>query len=301
VVLAAGLALCVAAIWSQRHQISAALHRLDWYTVPLAWLAVAAGMGFAMQSWRVLLADFGSPLPLPAAARIFYLSQLGKYVPGSVWPLLAQVELGREHQVPARRSATVGLLAVAFSLASGLLVAAVTLPLARGGLAGRYWWAFAAVPPLLAMLHPRLLNPLLAIGFRLIRREPPGEPLTLAGVTRSIGFLVLTWLAFGGQVWLLAHDLGAGGWPLLPLAVGGFALAFALGLLVVFVPAGAGVREAVLVVVLAPVLNAGAALLVALLSRVLLSVADLVFAGAAVLAERRHRRSLPDVPEAARP
>jgi uncharacterized membrane protein YbhN (UPF0104 family) len=294
-------ALCAVAVWSQRQQLTDALTRLHWYTVLLAELAVAAAMVFVMQSWRVLLVDLGSDLPVPAAARIFYLSQLGKYVPGSVWPLLAQVELGREHKVPARRSATVGVLIIVLSVAAGLLAALVTLPLAGGGLAGRYWWAFAAVLPLLAVLHPRVLNPLLAWGFRLIRREPPGEPLSTSGVIRSICWSLLGWLAYGGQVWLLAHDLGAGGARLLPLSVGGFALAWVAGLVLVIAPAGAGVREAVLVAVLAPALSAGAALLVALVSRLLMSFADLLFAGGAVLAERRHRRSLGSVAEVARP
>jgi uncharacterized membrane protein YbhN (UPF0104 family) len=297
--LLVALVLCAATVWSQHRQLGDALHRLHWYTVPLAGLAVAVAMAFIMQSWRVLMIDLGSDLPLPAAARIFYLSQLGKYVPGSVWVLLAQVDLGREHKVPPRRSATVGVLILVLSNAAGLLAALLTLPLAGEGLARRYWWAFAAVPPLLAVLHPRLLNPLLARGFRLIRRQPPGEPLSLAGVVRSIGWSLLAWLAYGAQVWLLAHDLGAGGARLLPLAVGGFALAWAVGLLVVLAPAGAGVREAVLVVTLAPVLNVGGALLVALVSRVLMSSGDLVLAGAAVLAERRHRRRADAVAEVA--
>jgi glycosyltransferase 2 family protein len=293
--------LCAVAGWSQRHQLATALARLDWYSVLLAELAVAVAGGCVLQAWRVLLADLGTTLPLPAAARIFFLSQLGKYVPGSVWPLLAQVDLGREHRVPARRSAAVGVLIIVLSVASGLLAALLTLPLSGAGLAGRYRWAFAAVPPLLAVLHPRILNPLLARGFRLIRRQPPGEPLSLPGVVHAIGWSLLGWLAYGGQVWLLATGLGAGGARLLPLSVGGFALAWVVGLLLVVAPAGAGAREAVLVVVLAPVLNPAAALLIALVSRVLMSVADLLFAGGAVLAERRHRRALSGVPEVARP
>src|SRR5205823_6240647 len=126
------------------------------------------------------------------------LSQLGKYVPGSVWPLLAQVELGREHKVPARRSATVAVLIIVLSVAAGLLAALLTLPLSGDGLAGRYRWALAAVPLLLAAVHPRVLNPLLAWGFRLIRRQPPGEPLSLTGIIRSICWSMLGWLAYGG-------------------------------------------------------------------------------------------------------
>jgi uncharacterized membrane protein YbhN (UPF0104 family) len=56
---------------------------------------------------------------------------------------------------------------------------------------------------------------------------------------------------------------------------------------VVFAPAGLGVREAVLVVALAPVVDAGAALVVAVLSRLVMTVADVAWAGLSVLLSRR--------------
>ena len=68
---------------------------------------------------------------------------------------------------------------------------------------------------------------------------------------------------------------------LLPLAVGAFSLASVAGLLALPVPAGAGVREAVLVVALSPVLPVGQALLLALVSRALLTVGYLAAATAA--------------------
>ncbi len=44
-----------------------------------------------------LLNDLGSPLPPAGSLRVFFLGQLGKYVPGSVWPAVAQMELGRDY------------------------------------------------------------------------------------------------------------------------------------------------------------------------------------------------------------
>jgi uncharacterized membrane protein YbhN (UPF0104 family) len=80
--------------------------------------------------------------------------------------------------------------------------------------------------------------------------------------------------------------------------MGIFGLAWVAGLLFVVVPAGAGVREVILVVGLASVLSSGAALAVALLSRVLLTVTDLVLAGAAVAAYRARGTKAPSTTEA---
>ncbi len=65
------------------------------------------------------------------------------------------------------------------------------------------------------------------------------------------------------------------------LALGGFAFAWSVGFLVVFVPAGAGVRDVLLVALLSPVIGVGGGTAVALVSRVLTTAGDMLAAGVA--------------------
>jgi uncharacterized membrane protein YbhN (UPF0104 family) len=73
-------------------------------------------------------------------------------------------------------------------------------------------------------------------------------------------------------------------------ATGGFAVAWCAGFLLVVAPAGAGVREAALVLVLGGTLARPQAWVVALVSRLLFVVGDLGWGGVALLAGRRPRR-----------
>jgi hypothetical protein len=67
---------------------------------------VLAALVCTMLVWRALMAGLGSPLSVGVASRVVFVGQLGKYLPGSVWPVLAQIELASEHKVPrARRAA----------------------------------------------------------------------------------------------------------------------------------------------------------------------------------------------------
>jgi len=75
------------------------------------------------------------------------------------------------------------------------------------------------------------------------------------------------------------------------LCAGLYGLAWTAGFLAIVVPAGAGIREAVLVIGLAPYLPAGGALVVALLSRVVATIVDVSLAGIGVLMNRLARRS----------
>jgi uncharacterized membrane protein YbhN (UPF0104 family) len=93
---------------------------------------------------------------------------------------------------------------------------------------------------------------------------------------------------------VLAVGLGADPWQALPVAIGGFAIAFSLGPLLVVLPAGAGVREAVLVVLLHSVLSTSEATAVALTSRGILMATDGLLALAAGLVPHRAGRAATD-------
>lgn len=260
--------------------------------------AVLAGLFAGLLTWRAVLADLGSTLPLPVALRVFFLGQLGKYVPGSVWPLLAQMELGKEHGVPRARSGTIGLLTVALTLVAGLLTAAVTLPFTSSDVLDRYWYAFLAVPVLGIGLVPAIANPVLDKLLRLAKRGGLDERLSGRGVAQALAWAVVAWVMYGLQIFVLAHALGADAASALPLSIGAFALAWSLGFIVILAPAGVGVREAALVLGLSPVLGKDEALLVALVSRALMTLGDAVWAGIAVMAARHHQRSLAESLEA---
>ena len=276
VVLAVGLAvLSLAGQWDELRAGAAQLspgHLLG------AAAAVAGSLLLSLLSWRATLAGLGTDVPLGRSARIYFVGQLGKYVPGSVWPVLAQMELGAAYGLSRPVVAASALLALAIAVPVALTVGLLAVPglLAADGSA--YLLLFLALPVAVLVLSPPVLNPLLDRALRLARRPALPQRISGAAVLRVAGFAAGAHLLLGAQAWLLARDLGAEGLRVLPLAVGAFALASVAGLLALPVPAGAGVREAVLVVALSPVLPVGSALLLALVSRVLLTCGDLAAA-----------------------
>jgi uncharacterized membrane protein YbhN (UPF0104 family) len=275
----------VAREWSG---VQSALSRLGVLPVVGALLSVLAALFLTMLVWRLLLAALGSRLPVRTAARIMFIGQLGKYLPGSVWPILAQMELGHAHQVPRHRSASASVLTMILSLLTGLLTALVALPFVAGSTP--YLWAFLAAPVLLILLHPRVLNPVLDRLLRLAKRPALDQPLTGRAIAGALAWAFASWIFFGLQIWLLAIRLGAPDGKAALLALGGFAFAWSVGFLVVFVPAGLALREVLLVATLSPVLSVGDATAVALVSRVVMTVGDLL--SAAVAAGFGRRRDL---------
>jgi glycosyltransferase 2 family protein len=289
-VAVSGLFLAVIAVVlaGQWQEVRPLLGRLSAPSVLAALAAVLAGIWGTFLSWRAGLSDLGAPLPLAAGMRVFYLGQLGKYLPGSIWPAVTQMRLGRDYQVPQRASGAAVVVFMLVVIGTGLLVGLPVVPLLGDGAADQYHWMLLVLPAAVLLAAPPVLNRLIALALRLARRPPLPAPLSLGGILRVAGWSIAAWLCYGVQVFVLARQLGAtGGWLLLVQCTGAFAVAFASGPLLLVVPAGAGVREAALLLLLGPTITAPRAAVVAVVSRLLFIVGDLAWAGAAVLAARR--------------
>ena len=284
-VVAAGLA--VYGLASQWTEVQVALDRLDAADIAGATVSAVAGLGCMLLAWRALLADLGSPLPLPAAIRVMFVGQLGKYVPGAVWALAAQVELARDYDVPRRRSATASLVGMAVTLVVGLIAAGVTLPLVSAHAVRQYWWVLAIAPLAAVCLHPAIIKFGLDLVLRVLRRAPLEGSVSRGGITRALAWTTLGWLCYGAHAWFLISVFAGKGGHAFALSLGAYALAWAVGFLIVFFPGGIGPREVALVAVLAPVMPSASALVVALASRVVMTIGDLAWAGAGLAIGRR--------------
>ncbi|MEV0307523.1 lysylphosphatidylglycerol synthase transmembrane domain-containing protein [Nonomuraea fuscirosea] len=273
--LAVALGFGAWAVGRQWDDVVAGFSRLTPAALAGSLVAVVAALLGAMLTWRTLLADLGSPLPARPAAKVFFVGQLGKYIPGTIWPVLAQMEMGRDLGVPRARSAAAFFLMMPIQLATGLLVTLVTLGW------DRYGWLLLFIPLLLVLLEPKVINAVIGYALRRLKREPLERPLTRRGMLTALGWALTGWIAYGVHLYFVAPQGG------LVFAVGAFALSWCLGILTFVIPAGAGVRELAMVTILAPHLDQGAAIAVALSSRIVIIVGDLICAGLAGIAARR--------------
>ena len=116
------LAAVVYAVVHNWADVSVHLDQISWSTFLWSMLAAAVGTWLTMVGWRTLLRDLGSDLHLAPASGVYFVGQLGKYLPGSLWSVLVQADIASHLKVPRRRTAVTGLLALGLSLLTGLLV-----------------------------------------------------------------------------------------------------------------------------------------------------------------------------------
>lgn len=261
-------------------------------TLDLNWSMTAASLallvlGFCAMAanWWLVLRGVGASHPPLRAFNSFALTQFSKYLPGAIWPILGRAAMlsGNKPRLFAASAAEAGIKVVAALALSILLIDT------RGQLPA---WAIGIVLAIvLVLLRPQVLAPLVRVCKPLLG----GRDLDLSGFDQRFVSLALigsalTWVLIG-----LAYALFVTGFGQAPLSVlvGAFALAWAIGFLVVPVPAGIGVREVVLVVVTTPYLTEPTALVLALAARVWWMAGDALFFALGLLTRRIASRTDP--------
>ena len=284
------VAVVVAVVWGVARnwtEISQDLQRVSIGALLLSFVPAALGTWLTMVGWRVILADLGSPLHLAPAGGVFFVGQLGKYLPGSVWTVLVQADMASHLHVPRRRTGVTGLVTIGLSVLTGLLVGLPALPLLLQRSAGSSGWLLLAVPLFVVLVWPALLNRLIAWGLRVLRREPLEETLSTRAILTTVGLYALAWVLFGVHILVLALAVG-GGTGVTLASLTGYALAGSLGMLTVILPAGLGARDGILAIVLASAMPLSAGTAVALVSRFVVTLVDVLAAAAGWAYARRH-------------
>jgi len=254
------------------------IHKIGPLGVALSLAAALVGVAGSYLSWRSVLIGLGVRFGFLEGAQVFFVSQLGKYLPGSVWPILMQMEAGRRRGASRKTMLTANLITVLLGVCVGVVLAGLLLPFSSPAALHRFWWALAALPLLLALAHPRSLPFLLDLVLKAMRREPVHVQMTYGATTAAAGWSTLSWVGFGTHLAVLAAAVSEPSLGLLTLCIGGMALAVSAGLLFLPAPAGAGMREIVLGYVLVASLTSGQVVAVVIASRVIVLLADLLLA-----------------------
>jgi uncharacterized membrane protein YbhN (UPF0104 family) len=267
------------AVYDDRHSFARAMDQMGPGPVALSLAFGLLAVSVSMPTWRDILRGLGATLPLAESAQVFYVSQLGKYLPGSVWPVLMQMEAGRRRGFSRRTMISANLILIAISCCIGISLACGVLPFYDSRALAHYWWALLVLPVLIGTLHPRALPAVLDRAFALAHRPPLDERLDPRFEARACGWVLISWAAYGAQLTVLVAALRPWGLSTFLLCTGAVSLAIPLGILFIPAPAGAGVREVVLTLVLSSVLDTGEALAVVVTARALVVVCDIGLAG----------------------
>lgn len=241
------------------------LIRNDYLSVPiirdpvalaLSFLLLAGGFaGSALVWWSILKAS-KHEVSLQDATASVGLTIFGKYVPGKVWSILGRASyLSERYPYSAGSLAALSLNVQILTLWSGLLLGSLTFFVANTW--GTLGWSTLAIWLLLSVVlfsdSVRLVTE--SIAHRLGRKTVRIPRFSGSRVVRLLPLFLMTWALWGGGFAYLVVAL-TGATPTYSHALA-FILAATVGIISFLAPGGLGVREGVLVFLLA-ILGVGA-------------------------------------------
>lgn len=215
--------------------------RPNWLALAASGLIVLTTYAILIETWRVLLRGWQHDIPFVDAARIWTISNLGKYLPGKVWSITALVVMTREYGVSATEGATASVLVTLVNTIVGFVVAIVAgasllrLP--------PYVVAVIAVIAAAVLASPSALPRLGALAGCVLRREIVLRPLAHRVLLTAALLTALAWLMYGVAFWLFTIGVLGSAPGALRDYVAVFAGSYLLGFVALFSPAGVGVRE----------------------------------------------------------
>jgi glycosyltransferase 2 family protein len=296
--LLAALAIGYFADAAYRNFAAIPVFRTDPLGLAMAAAAIVAyglSVPLAALAWRWLLGAAGQDLPYAPSLAIFSLTQIAKYVPGGVANFIGRIELARLWGVNVGVSSVSVTFEFLLVLGTGVaLAAAAPVVLPGYGLSAvpavSIWGLLAAavalLVPLSLLLAMTAASRQLSVFLRIFSR--PQNFLRLVGVVLAY---VACYIVVGASLVALAFGPAAAPRAGLVELTVVWAAVFVGGYLAPGVPAGLGVREALIVAMLTPVYGEGPALALALYFRVVAVVADAGIALSSLLLSRRLRQA----------
>jgi hypothetical protein len=294
--------VCLGLLGWVAHGVGTSWEAEDWSHISISPLGIAGSSGALLLAYLLRAWIYGCLLrglepgatrvSNLTAAKIFFASQAGRYLPGKIWQFSGAAWLASRFGLSAAAAVSASLLIAVLQLGVGALLAlsvvgsaftdgVVLLGAGAVALTSALVLASGAASRGFAWLVEKTGGRLAGVG------QPP-----IALLVRLIPGSLAIWLLFGSALWLLDANCLAGLHPGKPLswldAVGVMAASCVAGIAVLIAPAGLGVRDATMAALLAPLVGIQTAGLLAILMRIEMTVVEAVLITWGVQLGTRH-------------
>jgi uncharacterized membrane protein YbhN (UPF0104 family) len=281
-------------VWENWGEVKWTGFSFDLIFLLLGTLIFAGSYFIQIGAWFLITRKLGIALPFMETLESWLYSQLGKYLPGKVWLLLGRFYL-YESKGKSKKAISIALY---FEVAT-VMIAAVLVFLAgliflrwtRPFQAGRALeWLILPVFFILISLHPRVLEKMVNWILVRLKREPISLSISYRDILWILVICILAWVVGGGGFYLFVTSLFPVPANHVLFLTASLAISSTLGLIALFAPGGLGIREGVLVYLLSALMPGSIAVIVSVLTRIWMTVIEMILIGVVYLIAQFRKR-----------
>jgi uncharacterized membrane protein YbhN (UPF0104 family) len=267
-------------------EITDALQMIPDLSLILSSFFLVLGIISGVYAWHVLINNLGTEIPKRGTFPIYLIGQLGKYVPGSLWAILIQMELGRKWRLSRPTTFVASLILFGFTILSGGLIGLTTSGYLLVGRETALWFITAVVLAGIPFLNHRVLSSSANQILKFLKRDRLSHSPSQVRILQVFFLIVAAWVMIGSHLWLLTNSFSDPGFLGFLQLTSMMALAMIAGQITFFLPSGVGVRELILVSGLQTFVSYEQAIAIAIISRLMFTLSDLILGSVAMLYSR---------------
>lgn len=269
----------------------------EWEIEPTKLILSVVGLliaySFGALGWSQILRRIGSRLSYSRGAAIWFVSLLGRYLPGSIWSAVGKMYLCEKEGISKSKTGVSVILEQSYMLITGMVVFLFSLAFwhDRSSLHSLFS-IFLICPVLLIFLHPRPLTAVLNPVLKWMKKDPVVINLSFSHLSKIFIFYLGYWAIFGIAFFLFIDSIYKIEFAKIVIFSGIFTVSFVIGYLTIAVPSGLGVREGMLSLLLSNYMPMPMAIMISLLSRVWITGVEIIGISSVFMLQRKSLDSI---------
>lgn len=253
-------------------QVEGWLHHLTAGLLLKIFAVYTGALVLAALTWYLIIRRLYGTTDVRIHLRVYCITNLARRLPGVLWHVVGRAVLYEQAGLPKTMTLLASGVEQVLIVLSGVLVYLVSLAVTSGTTQVNITWLIITALAGILTMHPRLLSAIL-------RRWGQQEALSVRyrDVAVWLVLYVITWIVGG----YMAIILVSSNQPLSLVEqveiIGAWSLSGSITSLVTFLPAGLGLREVSLVVLLGPSIGWPFATFVAVMLRLLITLFEIIW------------------------
>jgi glycosyltransferase 2 family protein len=238
------------------HDLSTHLQQINYTSLFLSFFFTFISYLLSLFVWIDIAAAFGLKAGFISAARAWSFSQLGKYIPGKAGVILVRLDAYENH--PKRTVAVAILVEFIAAVIAACLLILFSIFFMKN-IMPEYLRITAALLSLflLFFLHPKLLKPLTNILLIFFKREPIEDFPSFGLILKFVFINILIGIPYGLGLFYSMNCFADISFSYLIPIIGIYYAASLAGIAALFAPAGLGVREGIIFLILPTIIAKG--------------------------------------------
>lgn len=266
-------------IYGNVDKLRAIEFEINWYLFSLSlFIYFAYKFGQALV-WYYMTKQIGCAIPFGPTLESWFISQVGRYIPGKVFYLGGRIYYYHKHGVSKTIATYCFALENILSLLSAAMVFLISIPFVSVSILTQFnLLPLLSIPALVLLVHPLVFQKIINVILSLKFKEKIYLNIRFKTMLKFFLLLTLNWFSLGiGFVVLINSITGQGiTGPHFFYFTGSFSFSIVIGMLSIFAPSGVGVREGIIVLTLREVLGSSIAVVVSVISRIWATLGDFI-------------------------